>query len=94
VWRKDVDRLWHRGEKGEKSRGGAALGVHHALWLAVHVPPWCVREGERGEVVTRLMAPPQPMANGLAVAQEGGVPMPSADGNGGGSSVLPSLGRN
>ena len=54
----------------------------------------CVREGERDEVVTRLMAPPQPMANGLAVAQEGGVPMPSADGNGGGSSVLPSLGRN
>ena len=42
VWRKDVDRLWHRGGKGEKSRGGAALGVHHALCLAVRAPLWCV----------------------------------------------------
>ena len=44
--------------------------------------------------VTRLMAPPQPMANGPAAAQEGGVPMPSADGNNGGGLVPHSLGRN
>ena len=50
--------------------------------------------GEGGGDVTRLMAPPQPMANGPAAAQEGGVPMPSADGNNGGGLVPPSLGRN
>ena len=44
--------------------------------------------------VTRLMAPPQPMANGPATAQKGGTPVPSADGNSGGGSVPPSLGRN
>jgi hypothetical protein len=46
------------------------------------------REGESD--VTRLMAAPQPRANGPAAAQEGSAPMPNAGSNSGSGSMLPS----